>query len=465
VGYASGTLDYDRNLAAAVPLRNVPFVVENGAGVLVEDPAIGIKNGGFETFDGRRASGFDLQDGPGSVSFQDTVDYKEGKSSIRLENFGGAAGGYGRVMQEIVVHAFRCCRVTLWVKTEGLDPVGSFQVLVMTRDGRVLMEYHPSLAPTGDWREISLGFNSLDYDTVRLYAGVWGGRGGRLWIDDIRVRETGLVNVVRRPGTPVDVRNAGTGATYIEGEDFARIEDPKLSFELDHDPPAPVALPGGRIHDGDRVYVGCYQALALGQEAGQVCVCMSEPRVYEIWKDTARLIHETIAPDGYFLSMDEIREGGWCEACERRGLSAGEILGDCITRQCAIIRDLNPHADIFIWSDMLDPGHNARDNYYLFKGDLTDSWEHVPKDLIIACWYYDIRDKSLRHFSAHGFRTLGCGYYDKADEKQARDWMESLAETPGSCGIMYTTWRDDYDFLETFANVVRRATSPGSRSK
>jgi hypothetical protein len=453
VGYG-GALAYDRNLAAAAPLKDVPFVVDKGRGVFIADAAVAIANGGFERTEGHKVLGFDLQDGPGLVSFHDAVEHEAGGSSLRLENFSAVRNGMGRVMQEIRVHPFRCYRVGLWVKTEGLAPAGAFRVLVMAPDSRVIMELSPPLGPTGDWRELVLGFNSLDCEEVRVYVGVWRGAAGRVWIDDIRVEEVGPINVVRRPGTPVRVRNADTGVVYSEGEDIRRIEDSVLSYKLDHEGPALVALPTGRIRDGDRLLVDCYQALSMKHGAGQVSVCMSEPRVFEIWEETARLIHETIAPDYYFLSMDEVRQGGWCEACRSRGLSAGEIIGDCITRQCEIIRGVNPGAGIFVWSDMLDPNHNARGKYYAFNGDFTGSWEHVPNDLIIACWRYDTRDRSLRHFDERGFKTIACGYYDRDDEGAVEGWIASLRKTAGSCGIVYTTWRDGYTFLDTFAAVA-----------
>jgi hypothetical protein len=66
--------------------------------------------------------------------------------------------------------------------------------------------------------------------------------------------------------------------------------------------------------------------------------------------------------------------------------------------------------EVMIWSDMLDPAHNARDNYYGVVGDFTGSWEHVPKDLTILCWYHAIRDQSLEFFSIRGFRTFGAAY-------------------------------------------------------
>jgi hypothetical protein len=453
-GYASGVLAHDRNLAAAVPLKSVPFVMAGGRSVLVRDGGIGISNGGLERVEGERFDEFDLQDGPGKTSRADRTERKEGALSIRFENASRAPGGMGRLMQRVKVHPFRCYKVTLSVKTQDLEPPGRFQVAVMTGDGRVLMTYHPSLEPTNDWTDISLGFNCLSYEEVLVYAGVWNGPTGRFWLDDLRMEEEGMINVVRRPGTPVDVRNARSGAAYREGVDFKRIEDPVLSYKLDHDAPVVQALPGGNLKEGDRILVDCYQALALGIPSGQTGVCLSEPRVYEIWTEATGMVHDAIAPRHYFVSMDEVRQGGWCQACERRGLTAGEILGDCITRQSAIIHEIDPGAEILVWSDMLDPNHNATKDYYLINGDLSRSWEHIPRDLIIAGWRYDTLEKSLGHFGQLGFRTIGCGYYDRDNTREARDWVAALGKTPGACGIMYTTWKGRYEFLEPFARIA-----------
>jgi hypothetical protein len=357
-------------------------------------------------------------------------------------------------MQRIAVLPFRCYEVSMWIKTEGLEPARRFQVAVMTEEGRVLMNSYPSLDATQDWKKVTLGFNSLDYDQINIFAGVWNGPKGTFWIDDMRISEVGILNVLRRPGTPVVVRNRETGTVYTEGEDYAPIVDEELSYKFDHKEPPLFILPGGAIKNGDLIAVDYYQGLALKQGGGQMGVCMSEPEVYEIWGDAVRRIAEAISPKRYLLSMDEIRQGGWCETCAKRGMSAAEILGSCITRQTNLVRQATPGAEVIVWSDMLDPNHNAVKNYYLFNGDFSGSWEHIPKDLVIAVWKYGIRDESLAHFDRLGFRTIGCGYYDVDSVDKAKDWIKSLARTEHACGIMYTTWNDDFDFLEDFAKVT-----------
>ena len=453
-GYGSGVLAYNRNLAAGVPVKKLPFVIKGGTGVLVKNSGIGFVNGGFEKSTGDRADGFDLQDLPGELSFVDATQSKSGRTSLRIENVKKKNKGKGRLMQRVTVLPFRCYEISLWVKTEQLNPARRFQVAVMTEEGRVLMMTYPSLESTQDWEKVTLGFNSLDYDEVNVFAGVWNGPKGRFWIDDMNISEVGLINVIHRPGTPMVVKNRDTGVVYTEGKDYKRVADENLSFKFDHREPALTALPGGRIKNGEKLIVDYYQGLAFKHGGGQIGICMSEPEVYEIWEEAARRVAAAISPKKYLLSMDEIRHGGWCEACEKRGLSAGELVGSCITRQTEMIRRVSPGAEVIVWSDMLDPNHNAKKDYYLIKGDLTGSWNYVPKDLVIACWKFGIRDESLAHFDGLGFRTIGCGYYDVDSPDRARAWLESLEKTTGACGIMYTTWKDDFDFLEEFAEVT-----------
>jgi len=183
---------------------------------------------------------------------------------------------------------------------------------------------------------------------------------------------------------------------------------------------------------------------------------MSEPKLYEIWREQTKLIQQHLAPRHWLLSMDEIRMGGSCQACQASGKSMAEILGACVTRQFQMIREANPQAEVAIWSDMLDPNHNAHANYYLVEGDFTDSWKHVPKELIIATWYFRKRRASLDHFSKLGFRTLAGAYYDGDTLDNPKGWLADLDQTPKAIGIMYTTWRNKYALLAPFGDLVSK---------
>jgi len=452
VGYASSILAHDKNLAAGIIVKDALFVVQDGKAHLVPDGPSQIMNGGFEKYAGNRFTEYRFHDKPGQVSFVDKEVFKSGRASLRFEDFGRYVHGHARVMQEVKVQPHRCYRLSCSVRTQQLEPSGSFRMLVLSLDGRNVAPWQPRIPATTNWQKVVMGFNSLNNNKVRVYAGVWGGKSGRFWVDDLKIQEVGLLNVLRRPGTPVTVRSEKTGRVYTEGKDFATIRDRRLNFRFDHEPPVIEIPPASRIRNGEHLRVSYYHGMAVNR--GQVTACMSEPRVYEIWRRQARLIHERLAPSKYFLSVDEIRAGGACEACKKRKMTMAQILGDCITKQVKTIRSVNRDAEVFIWSDMLDPNHNAHDNYYLVDGDFTGSWKYVPKDLVIVCWYYKKRDVSLKFFSSLGFRTLAGAYYDGDTLDNPKGWLEALERTPKACGIMYTTWRNKYRLLAPFGDLV-----------
>jgi hypothetical protein len=321
-------------------------------------------------------------------------------------------------------------------------------------DGRAIAPWNPRVPATTDWRKVVFGFNSGDRRRIRLYAGTWGARSGRWWVDDLQIEEVALINVLRRYGTPVTVESEASGVVYEEGRDYAPVSDPLLDFRFDHAGLPVALLPETRIAEGERLRVSYYHGVTIND--GQVTACMSEPEVYEIAERNIRLMHELLAPRKYMMSIDEIRAGGTCDLCKRRALTMAQILGDFVGSGMRMIREVNPHAEVYAWSDMLDPNHNAHANYYMVDGDYTGSWENVPADLNIVCWYFDRRRESLAHFSKLGFRTMAGAYYDADDLKNPMGWLEVLKQTPGANGVMYTTWENKYDLLGAFGDLVSK---------
>jgi hypothetical protein len=94
--------------------------------------------------------------------------------------------------------------------------------------------------------------------------------------------------------------------------------------------------------------------------------------------------------------------------------------------------------------------------YYLIDGSFEGSWDYIPKDLSIACWYFEKRDQSLEFFSKRGHHTLGAAYHDAHDLQNPKDWLDSLDRTPAATGIMYTTWENKYELLGAFGDLVSK---------
>lgn len=453
VGYGWDYLSQNKNLAAGIPVKDALFVVKNGKARPVSDKTVKIKNGGFERFNSwHKATHFHIQDKPRKISFIDYMNFREGEYSLRLQNFEKSKHGHGRIMQKVSVKPYKRYKVSLWVKSEALKPEGAFQLYAITPDERYFASPSLNIPSTMKWKKVSFEFPSLNYDEIEIYAGVWDGEKGKVWIDGMRIEETDMANILRRPGTPLVVKSEKSGAIYEEGKDFAPLVDKNISFKSDHESPVIEVLPGSRIKEGEKLRVSYYFGMEVSKD--QVSLCMSEPMLFDIWKKEAQFIQKQLSPKKYFLDIDEIRAGGSCHACKSRNLTMAEILGDTVTKQFRIIKDSDPEVTLFIWSDMFDPYHNAISNFYLADGDYSESWKHIPKDLIIVDWNDEKMGKSLNHFSKHGFKTVAAAYYDKGDLKNPRAWLKELASTEGAVGIMYTTWKNQYKLLAPFGDIV-----------
>lgn len=450
VGYGGGTLWHDRNLAEGMPVKDALFVVQGNEARHVPDPPVSIVNGGFEDYEGNRMKAFGFHDEPGVVSFPDTQVAHSGKASLRFENFRAQSAGNARVMQEVRVRPYRCYRMSVWVKTEGLRPRSNLRLLVLAGD-RDLAPRSFDVPETSDWRKLTITFNSLSNEKVLVYVGVWGGQSGKFWVDDWTLEEVGPMNVLRRPGTPVIVKSEDGSVTYEEGKDYAPLVDPDFSFwYVDRPAPPLKLLSGSRIRDGQRLRVSWYHPMVIYES--QVTVCMAEPALYDIYEHEAKLLWEHLKFQKVILSMDEVRMGGTCAACQ--GKDMAKLLGECVTKQAQILRRINPKVQVYVWSDMFDPNHNAHGNYYLVQGDFTGSWKYIPKDTVIAVWGGAPRAESLNFFAREGFRTLIACYYDAPNLDEVKGWHELAQKTKGVTGFMYTTWERKYELVGEFGKLL-----------
>ncbi|MEA1997320.1 MAG: hypothetical protein U9N45_06755 [Gemmatimonadota bacterium] len=453
MGYNAPMLSNDKHLIEGLPVNDALFIVNNGEARVADDPAVELANGSFE----QGTTGWTVNDQRAKVEI-DSSEKFSGTASLKVTMKVEAEDDEsGAVSQQITVAPWRNYRLTLMVKTEGIESRGDmFPILVQGPDGRRLQFYIPPLKATAGWAEARVAFNSRDYERVKISVGFPNSGSGVFRIDDYNIREEGPVNILRRQGTPLVVRGEKNGVVYVEGRDFETLLDPVMTMLFDHEPPALKLTPESRIAEGERLRVSYWNNHPIYH--GQTPACFSEPAVYDWWRKSVQFLHEYIHPDKYYLSADELRLAGTCETCQAQGLSVAEMLGKCINKQVEIIREFNPDAEIFIWSDMFDPNHNAGDRlnkgyYYLNYEIFEKSWEYIPNDLVIVCWYSGMRDKSLEHFSSNGFRTLGssAGSLDTA-----RGWLKSLDATENAVGMMYTTWGDDYSQLADFGKLVNR---------
>ena len=67
----------------------------------------------------------------------------------------------------------------------------------------------------------------------------------------------------------------------------------------------------------------------------------------------------------------------------------------------------------------------------------------------------------LTFASGRGHQQIIAGYYDHGVAQNVDQWKRAADGIKGVYGFMYTTWHQDYDALEDFANRLRGATRLG----
>ncbi|HYF50807.1 MAG TPA: carbohydrate binding domain-containing protein [Planctomycetota bacterium] len=460
------TMSVDPNLAEGSPVVDAPFVVKGGK--LVPADTLALKNPSFEeSTKPNTPAGWNADD-PGTVAFLDETEKTEGKQSLRLEPGPGKnAHGNARLMQTVAVSPFRYYHVSVQVKTSDFEHVGSFYI--SAGGSQELIHQHFDIQPTQDWKTYDVVFNTLESKEVTLRIGSWGGRKGKIWIDNVKVEPGGFVNLIRREGCELKLTSPDGKTVYEEGKDVPEIKDPKMGntdwpglWKYWYEGPS-VAIPqGSRLKEGDTVLASynhaqmCYGYGVIG--------CMSNPKLMEVVQKNVREIQKVLQPDGYILPHDEIRHQGWCGCCVKSGKTPAKVLAENIAEHIAFIKKIDAGKPIFLWNDMVEPYHNAgkKDaHYYLVKGKdpWYNSWEGLDKDVIILNWHNfpENRLEAMKFFAERGHKQILCGFYDASSDDMI-PWLKEAAQVKGIVGVMYTTWGNNFSELEKYLKVVETGT-------
>lgn len=441
IGYSNDLLFNDPNLIEGMPVTNALLVVSNGIAVIQSSPSVSFPGGDFS----------DLS----RWTWKDS-NVVEDNGAARVTDPNGANA---RIVQQLTVQPFREYHISVQVKTTNFVVAPDVKVLA----GNQTLNYNfLGVQPTQGWTTHHVVFNSLSNTTVNVYFGVWGGTTGSLWWDNATIEEVAFLNLIRRPGAPLAI-SVESGRPLVEGVDFSNLTDPLMGsvpyggvYDVYHTPPQ-LQLLSTSLTNGTRLRASWYHAVTVYD--GQAMICPSEPATLNLLRDQAQRMHAAFGARGYFMSHDEIRVFNWCAACQGRGMDAGALLADNVRTCTGILRQVNPGGRIYVWSDMFDPNHNAHDNYYLVRGNLTNSWLGLDSDMIIAPWYYDNRDASLRFFAGLGNRQVIAGYYDSAPSL-VTNWLNSARPYTGISGVMYTTWQNNYSNLEAFGQLLAAYPAP-----
>ena len=440
IGYSNDILGNDVNLIEAMPVKNVPLVVQGGMAQIDDPDAPSLPAGGFT----------DLKKWTWK---DDNVVADDGAARV---TDGGDKNA--RIVQKVKLQPWRQYHISVRVKTKDFHSQPEIKVLPENADGASLQWDNLGVKPTQDWTEHHVVFNSQRFTEASVFFGVWGAGTGSLWWKDAKLEEVAFINLTRRSGTPLVIADAD-GKPLVEGRDFETLSDPLLGakpwkgeYDSYHEPPVLKT----KLPDGTKLRASYYHGVTVYDH--QATICLSEPKTYELLRDQAKRMHAAWGAKGYMMSHDEMRVANWCAACEARHLTPGQMLADNVKRCIDILHEVNPGGGIYVWNDMFDPNHNAvKGPYYLVNGPLLGSWEGLSKDVTILPWYFEKRNESLKFFADRGNHQVIAGYYDD-DPHKVRDWLAAAKSVPGSVlGVMYTTWKNDYSNLEKFGEAIDNA--------
>jgi hypothetical protein len=256
------------------------------------------------------------------------------------------------------------------------------------------------------------------------------------------IEETALANLVRRAGAPLKLYDGAT--VYREGFDFEPVSSARLPVRVTAE---------SEIRDGQQVSMDYYAVQPVYGEG--VGMCLTDPDVERWAADNARRVASIFPPESpLFLQYDEMRHVNSCASCRAMGKTPGELLAWSVRRTI----DSLPRRELYIWSDMFDPWHNAHDHFYFVEGNLEGSWKGLPRDAVVMNWNGAHLRASLEWFASLGNRQVIAGFYDSADHEGNRAARRELGMANGIrgiAGVMYTTWRDDYSQLESYARGAR----------
>ncbi len=453
IGWSDGILYNDPNLAEGLK-TSVDYIIESDTARLIPDPNVKFNNGGFELIGGNNKfsdwSWYDEQ-----YVTQDKSVSHSGSASALCTNFDG---GKCRFVKTITFQKNRGYVLSAWVKTDKFKGE-ELKLLAYAKEDngnyRAITFTAISVPPTSDWRKIEVVFNSLKYTTINIYVGVWGANSGKLWIDDIEIKDNGMTNILRRNGTPLNVINKVTKVNMIEGNDFEKLEDKLLSSNYGpyHQAPTFKIKQGGLIKNGDILNISSYHPFTSVSDEngnGSVMVCVSEDTLYNILGTQMKDLYNLYSYKKTMMGHDEIRNMNWDDACQSRKLSPADLLSDNITKCNNLIKGVNNNIGKYMWSDMVDSIHNAYNDYYLINGDLTGIWNKIPKDITIINWSPK-PDTSLNFFNNLGFYQMSAPFYEEPNTINFRNWRIAQEKYDKIKGMMYTTWSSDFAFLTPFS--------------
>ncbi len=491
-GVGEGLLRADPHLAEGIPTQaNFKANINN----LVLDPDFtgtpSLPNGDFESWNGDQLDDWAWTDAgiyrESSGGFNDQYAMR-----VSLEQAALTVGRQARAGVSLSVREFTQYHVRFWARTDNAVGSDGQPALNGARFGVHIKDDAPGhpwrifmaaedlpIAATQGWTQYDFTFNSMEDrepeegdggKEIIVYVGAWDvpeGATGSLWIDNVEFEEAALVNLVDRVGTPVAVsalNSVGSMYSLTPGDDYNQIIDPDTGtaggqpgvYDRWHPPPVLTLPASTSLQHGQKVRVFGYTVERV--YSGSVAPSMCDEGVFDILELHLAMLREKYpATRSFLLSYDEIRQANWGADCDKLGFGPGVLLAWHTARTTLMLNDGSFDVNIYAWSDMYDPNHNALLSDFPVNGSFAGSWVGLDSDTVIINWNDSV--PSLQHFEQLGLRQLISGNGDNIASRLA-----NAVGIGGVVGAHYVNWygAPDYPDLEAFAEAVLAARAAGA---
>ncbi|SFX78001.1 Carbohydrate binding domain-containing protein [Janthinobacterium lividum] len=464
------------DLIEALPVIDTPFIVQDRRAVpvgqsMISDPSFENENPAwdlFEKLEGNVVYDLEAHTGSRSIKFSKA----SAKDTARLF----------RQLNNLQPHT--AYRVSFWIKTENYHADAAFRIKITEPSNQAPMYSNASaglgwgttngnwnasgnmLATTQGWTQYNLDFNTGNNTISYLYMGSWNVNmmpAGKVWLDDIEIKQIGLAHTIRRTpaSLPVTVKSADGSITYVESVDYV-VGKESLSLP-----------PQSTIGEGALLRVSAYQSAQNMTSMWGTPASACHQKFFDIQKQYYDNIHNLFeGPQKFFLYYDENRVLNWDPACGN--ITAGKYLADMIKKHQETLLQAYPNLELYVWNDMFDPKMNAIPKYWAANGDLTESWKGLKPSTTVVNWTggsekeytktLALKKTSLEFFHALGHQQMIAGYYDdnSVELDALKSWLDALtaAEANGVNsvnGFMYTTWNgvNGYGNVKKVADFIK----------
>ncbi|MBK8130203.1 MAG: hypothetical protein IPK53_15290 [bacterium] len=430
----------DLSWQEGVPILNEAMTV-GSSGFTSNAYNSSVPNGGFETWAANVPTGWAMHP-PESYSTisRDNVNRHSGVASVKWANLDAGYDWDRTIHNRMFFGDHRLFKLKFWVKTQNFTGRLRFLVLGDEPVNNHFENQRISLTGTASWTLIEREFSTFNLDTASLWLGPDVGCSGNLWIDDVSIEPRGLVNMVRRADTPLQVYKQPGNVLMNEGLDYTVTDQVSPPYPGYIRTPLLQRVSGGQLPVGSAVTVNYYTAIIY--QTGRETVCFSLLEPIEYYQSQIRNLDSALAPDGFKIHINEVSLANYDPLCNSRGMSPGQLCGWHCDQLYDVIQSRRPGAPVRIYGDAFDIWVDDNRCHPISTSPWTvgSLQQLAPQMEMMAMSDYSRNlDSTFAFFNANGHNAV-MAYYGSANFADAIEGAIAARHSPNCQGFQFYDW-------------------------